>query len=98
MQSEPTAGQTDPTPGLRSRSAPIIERAPLPIVEAQGSAHIVSYVNSAFCTLVGKTREELIGKPFGEIVCGGENCVSILDRVYQTGEAATHAHEDPSDP
>jgi signal transduction histidine kinase len=98
MESEPTAGQTDPAPDLRSRSAPIIERAPLPIVEVQGSAHIVSYVNSAFCTLVGKTREELIGKPFGEIVCGGEDCVSILDRVYQTGEAATHAHEDPSDP
>jgi signal transduction histidine kinase len=45
---------------------------------------------------VGKKREELIGKPFAEIVQGGDGCVPILDRVYQTGESATHAHEDGS--
>jgi signal transduction histidine kinase len=88
----------DPAPELRSRAAPIIERAPLPLVEVQGTAHLVSYVNSAFCTLVGKTRGELIGKPFAGIVHGGDECVPILDRVYQTGEAATHAREDESEP
>ncbi len=75
----------------------IIERAPLPIVEMQGSAHMVSHVNSAFCRLLGKSREELIGKSFAEIVHGGDKCVPILDRVYQTGEAATLAQEDDSD-
>jgi len=84
--------------GVQSRAAPLIERAPLPIVEVQGKAHFVSYVNSAFCTLVGKTRKELIGKPFAEIVYGGDKCVPILDQVYQTGEAAIHAHEDESEP
>ncbi len=81
----------------QSRSAPIIERAPLPIVEVQGSAHMVSYVNSAFCRLLGKTREDLIGKTFADIVHGGEHCVPILDRIYQTGDAATHVHGDDSD-
>src|SRR6185369_1368395 len=89
--------KTDPASELRSRAAPIIERAPLPLVEVQGSAHFVSYVNSAFCILMGKTRKELIGKPFPEIVHGGDECVPILDRVYQTGEAATHARPDESE-
>jgi PAS domain S-box-containing protein len=71
---------------LRSRAAPIIERAPLPLVEVQGNAHFVSYVNSAFCTLIGKNRNELIGKTFAEIVHGGDECVPILDRVYQTSK------------
>jgi nitrogen-specific signal transduction histidine kinase len=97
MASEPTVCKTNPTSGLQSRAAPIIERAPLPIVEVQGKAHFVSYVNSAFCTLIGKTRKELIGKPFAEIVQGGDKCLPILDRVYQTGEAATHAHADDSE-
>ncbi|MEP6936532.1 MAG: PAS domain S-box protein, partial [Chthoniobacterales bacterium] len=69
-------------------------RAPLPIVEVQGSAHIVSYVNSAFCSLLGKTRSELIGNPIAEIVPGGSECVSVLDKVYETGEAVIHAQKD----
>jgi len=81
-----------------SRAAMIIERAPLPIVEVQGSAHRVSHVNSAFCRLLGKSREDLIGKSFADIVHGGDQCIPILDRIYQTGEAVTHAHEDDSDP
>jgi signal transduction histidine kinase len=98
MASDRKISKTHPTPSVQSRAAPIIERAPLPIVEVQGKAHFVSYVNSAFCILVGKTRGELIGKSFAEIVCGGDQCLPILDRVYQTGEAATHAHEDESEP
>ncbi|HMJ89757.1 MAG TPA: hypothetical protein VK530_08065, partial [Candidatus Acidoferrum sp.] len=78
---------------LRSRAAPIIERAPLPIVEVQGKTHVVSYVNSAFCSLVGKRRGDLIGKPFCEIVPGGDVCIPVLDGVYETGEAATQVWE-----
>jgi signal transduction histidine kinase/ActR/RegA family two-component response regulator len=78
-----------------SRAAPIIERAPLPFVEVHGSEHIVSHVNSAFCKLLGKTRAEIVGKRFREVVPGGTACVPLLDRVYETGEALTHALEDP---
>lgn len=95
----PTKKKITPSlPDLRARSAPIIERAPLPIVEVQGSKHIVSYVNSAFCSLLEKPRKDLIGKPFRKIVPGGDECVAYLDRVYQTGEAATLAKEDESEP
>lgn len=97
MEAKPTRSKIDPPPGLQSRSAPIIESAPMPIVEVQGDGHLVSYVNSAFCQLVGKPRRELVGKPFAGIVHGGERCVPILDRVYRSGEAATHVLEDDSE-
>ncbi len=97
MGAERTSGKTDPSPVLRSRSAPIIERAPLPIVELHGSTHAVSYVNSAFCSLLGRTRGELLGKSFAEIVPRGGECVPLLDRVYQTGEGLTHEQEADSE-
>ena len=78
-----------------SRAAPIIERAPLPLVEVQGKEHVVSHVNSAFCELLGKSRAEVIGKQFCDIVPGGIECVPLLDRVYEEGRAITHTLEDP---
>jgi signal transduction histidine kinase/ActR/RegA family two-component response regulator len=78
-----------------SRAAPIIERAPLPLIEVHGSDHVVTHVNSAFCKLLGKERAEVIGKPFCDIVPHGASCVPMLDRVYETGQAVTHSLEDP---
>lgn len=83
-----------PSDSSAARSpGPTIERAPLPIVEVQGGAHTVAYVNPAFCRLLGKTREELLGHPFAELVPGGNECVPVLDRVYRTGQAITHEQE-----
>ncbi|MEO8876402.1 MAG: ATP-binding protein [Polyangiaceae bacterium] len=95
MAEKRTPGRTGPQDVLQSRSAPFIDRAPLPIVEVQGSSHIVSYANSAFCTLLEKTQEELLGKSFAELVPGGNECIPLLDRVYQTEEAVTHTQGDP---
>lgn len=78
-----------------SRAAPIIERAPLPLIEVQGNEHIVSHVNSAFCTLLGMPRADIVGRRFRDVVPGGSTCVPLLDRVYETGNAITHAQEDP---
>jgi signal transduction histidine kinase/ActR/RegA family two-component response regulator len=80
-----------------SRAAPLIERAPLPMVEVEGAAHIVCFVNPAFCRLLQKTPQELVGRPFGEIVCNGDRCVPLLDRVYETGEFETHVELDGSE-
>jgi PAS domain S-box-containing protein len=74
-----------------TRTAPIIERSPLPIVEVQGNTHVVSYVNPAFCQLLGKSQEDLLGHTFGQIVPMGEECLPVLDQVYKTGQAATRA-------
>ena len=87
----------DTPSSVPSRTASIVARAPMPIVEVQGSAHQVSYVNAAFCSLLGRRREELIGRPFSEIVPGGDACIPLLDQVYQTGEPVTHSLEGESE-
>lgn len=97
MDADANAGSTDPTLDLLSRAAPLIERAPLPMLEVEGPEHIVSFVNSAFCHLVQKKRDELVGRRFASIVRNGEKCVPLLDRVYETGEAETHVEKDRSD-
>jgi len=55
-----------------------------------GPNHILRYVNPAFCGLADKTKDDLIGKPFAEVVFW-EGCLALLDHVYGTGEAAVHA-------
>ncbi len=85
MDAQPSAARTE-IPDMRSRSAPIIERAPLPMVEVEGPNHVLCFVNAAFCRLVQRKQEEVVGKPFGEIVSNGDTCVPLLDKVYQTGE------------
>jgi signal transduction histidine kinase len=81
----------------RNRAAPLIDRAPLPIIEVTGPSHRVSYVNAAFCRLLGKTPAELVGKLFAEIVPGGDECLPTLDRVYETGEAVTLERQTDAD-
>ena len=58
--------------------------APLPVIEVQGSTHIVSFVNSAFCSLLGKSKNELLGKPFREVAPGGRRGLPILETIDQT--------------
>jgi two-component system CheB/CheR fusion protein len=79
-----------------SRAAPIIDRAPVALVEVQGREHVVIHVNAAFCTLLGRTHGELIGRPFCEIVPGADACVPLLDQVYETGQAVTQTVPDPA--
>ena len=44
----------------------LMENAPVPMAECEGAAHIIRYINPAFCRLVGTDREALTGKPFAE--------------------------------
>lgn len=89
MNTNPTGAPEPPLPGLRSLAAPLIERAPLPMIEVEGPDYRVCFVNSAFCLLVGANRQDLLGKPFAEIVSNGATCLPILDRVYRTGGSET---------
>src|SRR5690606_17030659 len=81
-----------------SRFAPVIDRSPLPMVEVNGPDHIVRFVNAPFCALMGKSRDELIGQRFENIICSGRKCIDLLDRVYETGTGETHIEADESDP
>lgn len=94
MGNDPPVEPARPVSPPGNRAAPIIERAPLPIIEVYGDSHTVSYVNPTFCRLLRKSRAELVGQSFADIVPGGHECLPILDHVYQTGEAATHTQDD----
>src|ERR1700675_1111097 len=70
------------------------ECSPMPMAAVEGAGHIVRFVNSAFCLLIGKTREELIGNAFSGAAPTGEECMSLLDRVYETGKAEIHTGQE----
>jgi PAS domain S-box-containing protein len=79
------------------------ERSPLPMLAVEGEAHVVRYVNPAFCRLAGKVRSGLTGRPFTEVVPeGGANgCRAMLGRVYRTGTPENlveqeHRHASPA--
>ena len=75
----------DREPGVTSIERSILDTSPLPIAALAGSSHILRYVNSAFCRLACKTKDELMGKPLIEVV-PWEGCLALLNRVYSTGE------------
>jgi PAS domain S-box-containing protein len=92
---------TDLTEGSESeaREMPRVCRAilghsPLPMATVEGSIHVLRFVNRAFCRLLGKDQEELIGKPFAETLPLEHTCLSSLDRVFGTGQAESHAEQE----
>src|SRR5687767_7000883 len=85
MGAKPTSAQTPPDlPSL------CLEHAPLPMATVEGASHIVRYVNPAFCRLMDKPAEQLVGKPFCEMLPEEDDCVTLLDRVYRTGKPDSH--------
>jgi len=72
----------------------------LPMAQVVGGEHVISAVNAAFCHLLGRTEEDLLGKPFAELVPLGVECLTLVDDVYRTGEARSHvkARVDQMDP
>jgi len=68
----------------------VMEFAPWPMAEVEGTAHVVQAVNPSFCALLEKTEAELLGRPIAELFIEGHATQGLLDRVQLTGEAATH--------
>lgn len=84
MGSNPRPGDLMP-PRL---SSPWFEDDPSPIATTEGPTHQIRDVNPAFCRLTGKTREELLEKPFCGLLLQGQECSAQLDAVYRTGKPA----------
>jgi two-component sensor histidine kinase len=55
-----------------------------------GTTHTVCYVNGAFCRLVDKTSDELVGNPLSSMVPELDECLPVLDRVHHTGQPESH--------
>ncbi len=64
-----------------------LEWSPLPMLISGRAEHTVIYVNPAFCRLIGKESQELLGNPVAKIAPEGwdENCSTLLDEVYHMG-------------
>jgi signal transduction histidine kinase len=80
----------DPTSDLWCLCRLMAERSSLPMVVVEAATAIVRYANPAFCRLFSKKGEELIGQPFAETVPEGKACLTVLNRVYRTGEPETY--------
>jgi signal transduction histidine kinase len=75
-----------------------IEYAPLAMATVEGAGHIVRSANPAFCRLLDRPGEELVGKPFSEILPQGDESVMVLDRVFRTGKPERHDQAQQSRP
>ncbi len=76
----------------------LTEASLVPMVATDGPTHIVRYANSSFCRLSDISREELVGKPFAEVIQESKcrACFDIIERVYQTGEAENVIEQEQS--
>ena len=85
-------------PDLSSAGLALAEHSPLPLASVEGARHIVRYVNPAFCRLLEKSSDELIGKPFPEVMQEKDEFLTLLDQVYQTGKFASHSKQRHAEP
>ncbi|MDP2817606.1 MAG: ATP-binding protein [Polaromonas sp.] len=93
MKADPTSALAHPPPDLPGLCLAITEHAPLPMATVEGASHIVRYVNPAFCRLMDKSQEQLLGKPFAEMMPEDADCLSMLGRVFSTGTPETHIQQ-----
>jgi two-component system, NtrC family, sensor kinase len=74
----------------------VYEESPMPMVELEGGTRVVRNANPAFCLLAGKTKEELIGSDLSDLTAVDEDFLSLLQRVYRTGQAGSHTGQEHS--
>jgi signal transduction histidine kinase len=93
MHANPINDALDQPPDLSSLCFFMAEQAPMPMAAVEGAKHTMRYANPAFCRLVDKTEEQLVGKPFSEILPEKDKCVTLLDRVFRAGRAASQTEQ-----
>ena len=96
MGKDPKSDALEPVTPIPRLCRYLSELSPQPMVAVDGMAHVVSYVNPAFLQLVGKDRNDLIGRPFAHAVPeeAQNGCVALLDRVFRTGVAENLAEQE----
>ena len=71
----------------------LTELAPWPMAMVEEAGHIVRYVNPAFCRLLDKPSEQLVGISFREMLPESTECAALLDRVSRTGKPESHTEQ-----
>jgi len=77
--------------GEIGRYTSILDSARLPLAAMEGSEQNVCYVNDAFCQLVHKNSEDIIGKSFSRLLPSGDPCLLQLGQVFLNGKVVCHA-------
>jgi len=77
---------------------PGIEQAPFSMATVAGRSHVLIYVNPAFCRFVNKGEEDLVGKPFHEMLAERIECVALLNRVGRSGKSESYMEQDHTAP
>ncbi len=98
MGAKITPSARNAPPDSLSLCRAVAEHAPLPIAMVEGASHFVRCINPAFCRLLDKPAEQLVGKPFHEMLPEKDECVTLLDRVLRTGKPETHTEPQHSKP
>lgn len=70
------------------------DHAPWAVTELSGETHVVRYANPAFCRLIGKAHDDVIGRPFDGLAPRTDTCLALLDRVYSSGTAVSYTAEE----
>lgn len=68
----------------------LLEHAPLPIAILEGSGHIVSYINPAFCRLMDMSVTDIMGRSFYNFLPEPDDCLAVLDSVYKSGRPSSY--------
>jgi PAS domain S-box-containing protein len=97
MKTKPTPGISQP-PDLRGLCEAITEHAPLPMATVEGAGHIVRYANPAFCRLLRKPMNQLVGKPMEKLLPKKDACVTLIGRVLRTGKPENYTEKNPAKP
>jgi signal transduction histidine kinase len=79
---------------LPSLCRAVADSSPMPMAGLAGPLHTIRYVNVAFCLLTGKSKDELIGTAFCSATHCPDECLTLLDRVAQTGLADSHTGQE----
>jgi two-component sensor histidine kinase len=66
----------------------------------EGADRVVHDANPAFCRLINRAREEIVGKPICALLPNDPDCLALLEQVYRTGkfgclEGQEHAKPGP---
>jgi two-component system NtrC family sensor kinase len=90
----PEAARASGQPGMYD----ILDFVRRPMAITEGARHIVCYVNPAFCSMAGRIKEEMLGKPIADSLPEGGDSVLLLDRVYRTGKIESNPEQEEASP